>query len=77
MTDQPIHQVHLQSAQQQQQQMLSEIQELQNQISNKRELVLKVQGVIEYLQQIDSAAQIESEEPVAEEPVEETKKSKS
>ena len=47
MTDQPIHQVHLQSAQQQQQQLLSEIQELNNQVSNKRELVLKVQGVIE------------------------------
>ena len=77
MTDQPIHQVHLQSAQQQQQQLLSEIQELQNQISNKRELVLKVQGVIEYLQQIDSAVQMESEESAVEEPVEETKKSKS
>ena len=77
MTDQPLHSQHLQSAQQQQQQLLSEIQELQNQISNKRELVLKVQGVIEYLQQIDSAVQMESEEPAVEEPVEETKKSKS
>ena len=55
MTDQPLHSQHLQSAQQQQQQLLSEIQELQNQISNKRELVLKVQGVIEYLQQIESS----------------------
>ena len=77
MTEQPLHQVHLQSAQQQQQQLLSEIQELNNQVSNKRELVLKVQGVIEYLQQIDSAAQLESEEPAVEEPVEETKKAKS
>ena len=75
MTDQPIHQVHLQSAQQQQQQLLSEIQELNNQVSNKRELVLKVQGVIEYLQQIESAKQMEVEEPVVV-PVE-TKKVKS
>tara|TARA_B100001079_G_scaffold212988_1_gene187330 strand:+ start:327 stop:548 length:222 start_codon:yes stop_codon:yes gene_type:complete len=73
MTDQPIHQVHLQSAQQQQQQLLSEIQELNSQVSNKRELVLKVQGVIEYLQQIDASMDVE--EPV-EEPVEETKKTK-
>ena len=75
MTDQPIHQVHLQSAQQQQQQLLSEIQELNNQVSNKRELVLKVQGVIEYLQQIESAKQMEVEEPVV--VPEETKKAKS
>jgi len=75
MTDQPIHQVHLQSAQQQQQQLLSEIQELNNQVSNKRELVLKVQGVIEYLQQIETATQMDAAEPV-EEPVEETKKTK-
>ena len=76
MTDQPLHQVHLQSAQQQQQQLLGEIQELNNQVSTKRELVLKVQGVIEYLQQIESATQMDVEKPV-EEPVQETKKSKS
>ena len=76
MTDQPIHQVHLQSAQQQQQQLLSEIQELNNQVSAKRELVLKVQGVIEYLQQIESSTQMDVAEPV-EELVEEPKKSKS
>ena len=75
MTDQPLHQVHLQSAQQQQQQLLTEIQELQNQISTKRELVLKVQGVIEYLQQIETSTQMDVEESV-EEPVEETKKTK-
>ena len=75
MTDQPLHQVHLQSAQQQQQQLLSEIQELQNQISTKRELVLKVQGVIEYLQQIETSSQMNDEESV-EEPAEKTKKTK-
>jgi len=75
MTDQPLHQVHLQSAQQQQQQLLSEIQELQNQISTKRELVLKVQGVIEYLQQIETSSQMNDGESV-EEPAEKTKKTK-
>ena len=54
MTDQPLHQVHLQSAQQQQQQLLGEIQELNKQVEVKKELVLKVQGVIEYLTQLSS-----------------------
>ena len=61
MTDQPLHSQHLQSAQQQQQQLLGEIQELQNQVSSKRELVLKVQGVIEYLQQIEVSQPTQSE----------------
>ena len=39
--------------------LLNEIQELQNQINQKREVVLKVQGVIEYLQQV-----VEAPEPV-------------
>ena len=63
MTDQPLHSQHLQSAQQQQQQLLSEIQELQNQVSAKRELVLKVQGVIEYLQQIEASQPTTPEVP--------------
>tara|TARA_Y100001973_G_C5075004_1_gene269505 strand:+ start:99 stop:335 length:237 start_codon:yes stop_codon:yes gene_type:complete len=57
MTDQPLHAQHLESARQQQQTLLSEVQELQNQISTKRELILKVQGVIEYLTQIEETAQ--------------------
>ena len=56
MTDQPLHSQHLESAKQQQQQLLSEVQELQGQISTKRELILKVQGVIEYLTQIEEVA---------------------
>ena len=62
MTDQPLHSQHLESARQQQQQLLSEVQELQGQISTKRELVLKVQGVIEYLTQIEEVSQPESSE---------------
>ena len=57
MTDQPLHAQHLESARQQQQTLLSEVQDLQGQISTKRELILKVQGVIEYLTQIEETAQ--------------------
>ena len=39
--------------------LLNEIQELQAQVNQKREIVLKVQGVIEYLQQV-----VETPEPV-------------
>lgn len=60
MTDQPLHSQHLESARQQQQQLLGEVQELQGQISTKRELILKVQGVIEYLTQIEETAQPEA-----------------
>ena len=60
MSDQPLHSQHLESARQQQQTLLSEVQELQGQISTKRELILKVQGVIEYLTQIEETAQPEA-----------------
>ena len=60
MTDQPLHSQHLESARQQQQTLLSEVQELQGQISTKRELILKVQSVIEYLTQIEETAQPEA-----------------
>ncbi len=56
MTNQPLHKVHLESAQQQQKQLVTEVQELQNQVNTKKELILKVQGVIEYLTQLDSVS---------------------
>jgi uncharacterized protein YlxW (UPF0749 family) len=43
---------HLQSIIQQQKTLLDEIQDLNNKILEKKEIVLKMQGVIEYLQQI-------------------------
>ena len=49
MTDQ---QQHLKSAIQQQGELLNEIQTLQNQVDSKRELAVKAQGIIEYLQQV-------------------------
>ena len=70
MTQTSQHQLHLDSAIDQQKQLLSEIQELQTQISNKREIVLKVQGVIEYLQQVTAEPVVESKES------KETKKTK-
>ena len=70
MTQASQHQLHLNSAIDQQKQLLSEIQELQTQISNKREIVLKVQGVIEYLQQVTAEPVVESKES------KETKKTK-
>jgi prefoldin subunit 5 len=51
--------LHLDSAVEQQQVLLNEIQELQSQVNQKREIILKVQGVIEYLQQV-----VETSEPV-------------
>ena len=49
MTEQ---QQHLQSAIQQQNTLLNEIQNLQQQIDTKRQLAVKAQGIIEYLDQI-------------------------
>ena len=49
MTEQ---QQHLQSAIQQQNTLVQEIQTLQSQLDSKRQLALKAQGIIEYLDQI-------------------------
>ena len=49
MTEQ---QQHLESAIKQQQTLVNEMQNLQQQIDNKRQLALKAQGIIEYLGQI-------------------------
>ena len=49
MTEQ---QQHLQSAIQQQNTLLNEIQNLQQQIDSKKQLAVKAQGIIEYLDQI-------------------------
>ena len=63
MTEQ---QQHLQSAIQQQNTLLNEIQNLQQQIDSKRQLAVKAQGIIEYLDQIGVKL------PEAEETTEET-----
>jgi hypothetical protein len=49
MTEQ---QQHLQSAIQQRESLVQEIQNITNVVGEKRELVFKLQGIIEYLQQM-------------------------
>ena len=72
MTD---SQTHLKSAIEQRNNIVKEIEELNKQINSKRELGLKVQGIIEYLEQTgvklpeEEAPAAEAEVP-AEEPAE-------
>ena len=74
MTQNSQHQTHLESAIEQQKQLLNDVQELNNQVATKKEIILKVQGVIEYLQQVTATPE-EPTEPVVVPP--ETKKAKS
>jgi hypothetical protein len=67
MTEQ---QTHLASLLQQRQTLLDEITELNNQAAQKRELVLRALGAIEYLQQIGVTVPT-AEEAAAEAPAEE------
>ena len=62
-------QTHLKSAIEQRDNIVKEISELQNQINSKRELGLKVQGIIEYLEQTGvKLPEEEAPAPTAEEP---------
>ena len=45
------HQTHLKSVTDQAQGLINEIQELESQAKNKRDMLLKLQGIVEYLQQ--------------------------
>ena len=45
------HQTHLKSVTEQAQGIVNEIQDLESQAKNKRDMLLKLQGIIEYLQQ--------------------------
>ena len=73
MTD---SQTHLKSAIEQRNNIVKEIEELNKQINSKRELGLKVQGIIEYLEQTgvklpeEEAAAAEAEAPAEEAPAE-------
>ena len=69
MTQSTIHQTHLESAKEQLQGILNEVQQLNNQVASKRETALKVQGVIEYLEQIVAAEQQPPENPLDSMPV--------
>ena len=71
MTEQ---QNHLQQVLEQQQGLIGEINNLNSQITSKREMLMKLQGVAEYLQQIGVTLpepEPEAEEAPAEEPASE------
>ena len=58
---------HLKSVVEQSQTLVSEINQLEGQAKNKREMLLKLQGIIEYLQQ--TGVELPKEEEVATEVV--------
>ena len=76
MTDQ---QKHLQQVIEQQQQTINEINTLNNQLTTKRELALKLQGVLEYLEQtgvvLPTKEELDVETEVTEKKEEETEES--
>ena len=65
------HQTHLKSVTEQAQGLVTEIQNLEAQAKNKRDMLLKLQGIIEYLQQTGVEMPVEPpappEPPVADE----------
>ena len=55
MTQSSTHKTHLESAKAQLQTLIEEIQQLNTQVASKRETALKIQGVVEYLDQVVAA----------------------
>lgn len=71
-TEMTEQQNHLQQVLEQQQGLIGEINGLNSQITSKREMLVKLQGVAEYLQQIgvtlpEPEPEAEAEEPASEE----------
>lgn len=73
-TEMTEQQNHLQQVLQQQQGLISEINDLNSKVNSKREMLMKLQGVAEYLQQIgvtlpepEPEVEAETEEPASEE----------
>ena len=60
------HSIHLKSVTEQAQGLINEIQELETQAKNKRDMLLKLQGIIEYLQQ--TGVELPKEVPAPPEP---------
>ena len=61
------HQTHLKSVTEQAQGLINEIQNLESQAKSKRDMLLKLQGIIEYLQQ--TGVELPKEEEAASEVV--------
>ena len=59
------HQTHLKSVTDQAQGLINEIQGLESQAKNKRDMLLKLQGIIEYLQQTGGELPKEAPTPPA------------
>ena len=60
------HQTHLKSVTEQAQGLVTEIQNLEAQAKSKRDMLLKLQGIIEYLQQ--TGVELPNETPAPPEP---------
>ena len=60
------HQTHLKSVTEQANGLVNEIQGLESQAKNKRDMLLKLQGIIEYLQQ--TGVELPKETPAPPEP---------
>ena len=60
------HQTHLKSVTEQAQGLVNEINQLEGQAKSKRDIVLKLQGIIEYLQQ--TGVELPKEVPAPPEP---------
>tara|TARA_B100000212_G_scaffold1523_1_gene1113 strand:- start:40 stop:267 length:228 start_codon:yes stop_codon:yes gene_type:complete len=60
------HQTHLKSVTEQANGLINEIQGLETQAKNKRDMLLKLQGIIEYLQQ--TGVELPKEAPAPPEP---------
>ena len=60
------HQTHLKSVTEQAQGLVTEIQNLESQAKSKRDMLLKLQGIIEYLQQ--TGVEMPKEVPAPPEP---------
>ena len=63
------HQTHLKSVTEQAQGLMTEIQNLESQAKSKRDMLLKLQGIIEYLQQ--TGVELPKEAPAPPTPPEE------
>ena len=60
------HQTHLKSVTEQAQDLIKDIQDLETQAKSKRDMLLKLQGIIEYLQQ--TGVELPKEVPAPPEP---------
>jgi len=69
MTQSSTHKTHLESAKAQLQTLIEEIQQLNTQVASKRETALKIQGVVEYLDQVVASDAADQNSPLDSMPV--------